>query len=300
MTKYSVTFTAVVFVCAFLPQIKSQENFPNAEEIVHHLNLPEGTDINQINSSVINVVGEVQNVFKQKCEKNGGEKAFDNVVDAATKLDQCLKSFVNLTQLEKEMGKYKLTGDLDLLFKNYCRKTPTLKKCVSNFTAAIDPCLESEEKENGKIIRNITDSLLNFVCFKEGDRIALFIAAQGPECLESKQQEMQNCANRTIGHYIPQIDPNNATLPGLNNLPSLVLGASECADIMKLQTCVIKELEKCSDPTPANIVDSIFTFIRQVTPCKNFTTAENSASTSTVSYLVMISIVISLSRFVWN
>ncbi|CAL7942600.1 unnamed protein product [Xylocopa violacea] len=298
MIKYSVTFTAVVFFCGFLAQIKSQENLPNAEEILHNLSLPEGTDLNQLNSSVINTIGEVQNVFKQKCDKNGGEGAFENVSDAMKKLDQCLKSFVNFTKLEKEMEKYKPTGDLDVVFKNYCRKTPTLKKCVSNFTAALEPCLEPQEKENGKIIRNITDSLLNFVCYKEGDRIALFISADGPECLNSKQQEMQNCANNTIGHYMSQIDPNGEALPGLNSLPTLVLGAKECTDISKLQNCVVKELEKCSDPTPANIVDSIFNFIRKVTPCKNLTTTENSASTSTASFLVIISIIISLSRFV--
>lgn len=36
-----------------------------------------------------------------------------------------------------------------------------------------------------------------------------------------------------------------------------------------LQACVVNELEKCPDPTPANIMDSIFNFIKRVTPCEN-------------------------------
>ncbi|KZC14568.1 27 kDa hemolymph protein, partial [Dufourea novaeangliae] len=142
-------------------------------------------------------------------------------------------------------------------------------KCVSNFTAAIEPCLEPAEKENKKIIQNITDSLLNFVCFKEGDRIALFISANGPECLQSKQQEIGNCVNATFGKYVPPIDPNSGSLVGLDSLPTLVLGQKECGDISTVQGCIVKELEKCSDPTPANIVDSIFNFILRVTPCKD-------------------------------
>ncbi|OAD57695.1 27 kDa glycoprotein, partial [Eufriesea mexicana] len=145
-------------------------------------------------------------------------------------------------------------------------------KCVSNFTTAIEACLEPEERENKKIIQNITDSLLNFVCYKEGDRIALFISANGPECLQSKQQEMQHCIDNTFQGYMSQLDFKNESLPELDSLPSLVFGTKECMDISNIQSCVVRELEKCSDPTPANIVDSILNFIRKVTPCQNLMT----------------------------
>ena len=61
----------------------------------------------------------------------------------------------------------------------------------------------------------------------------------------------------------------------------------------KLQTCVVKELEKCSDPTPANIVDSIFNFIRRVTPCQNLVTVQNAAASNltTVNLLIIMNIV---------
>lgn len=66
----------------------------------------------------------------------------------------------------------------------------------------------------------------------------------------------------------------------------------------KLQTCVVKELEKCSDPTPANIVDSIFNFIRRVTPCQNLITVQNAAvSNLTVNLLIIISLVFFPLRF---
>jgi len=48
-----------------------------------------------------------------------------------------------------------------------------------------------------------------------------------------------------------------------------------------LQNCVVAELEKCADPTPANIMDSIFNFIKRVTPCENLLNAESAAATGT-------------------
>lgn len=77
-----------------------------------------------------------------------------------------------MTELNAEMESAKPKGELDEVFKKYCRRSPILKTCVNNFTTAIEPCLEQKERENKRIILNITESLLNFICYKEGDRIA--------------------------------------------------------------------------------------------------------------------------------
>ncbi|XP_043259325.1 27 kDa hemolymph protein-like [Colletes gigas] len=306
MTKYS-TVTAVVFLCGLLGHTNSQGNEPIVDTVLNKVS--NVIDLNNSNASVISVVenlntsaipelNEAKSLFKQKCNKNGGEGAFENADRAKDEIMQCLKSFVNITVLQEEMEKYKPTGDLDIVFKNYCRRTPILKKCVSNFTAAIEPCLEPKERENKKIIQNITDSLLSFICFKEGDRIALFISADGPECLQSKQQEIENCVNTTFGNYLPPMDSNNRLLGGLDSLPSLILGPKECTDVSTLKTCIVNELEKCSDPTPANIVDSIFNFILRVTPCEGLMTVQSAASRSTINFLATISIVFLLLKFI--
>lgn len=39
----------------------------------------------------------------------------------------------------------------------------------------------------------------------------------------------------------------------------------------KLQQCVVKSLEKCDESTPANLVESMFKFVRNETPCVNIT-----------------------------
>jgi hypothetical protein len=115
---------------------------------------------------------DAQNVLKKKCEENGGPGSYDAVKNAGSSFFDCVKDLVNLTLLKEEMDKARPTGDLDEVFKKYCRKKPILKSCMANFTTAIEPCLEPEERVNKKIVHNITDKILNFICFKEGDRIA--------------------------------------------------------------------------------------------------------------------------------
>lgn len=115
---------------------------------------------------------EAENLLKKKCEKNGDKDSYARAKSAATNVYDCVKGLVDFNVLKKEMDAARPTGDLDEVFKKYCAKKPILKGCVTNFTDAIEPCLDPVEKENKKIVLSITEKILNFVCFKEGDRIA--------------------------------------------------------------------------------------------------------------------------------
>lgn len=42
----------------------------------------------------------------------------------------------------------------------------------------------------------------------------------------------------------------------------------------ELEICVVAELEKCGEPTPANIIESLFEFVRRSTPCSKFKSAQ--------------------------
>jgi len=62
-----------------------------------------------------------------------------------------------------------------------------------------------------------------------------------------------------------------------------------------LQKCVVKALETCSEPTPANIVDSMFNFVRKMTPCAKYKSEAggklidtDSATTTTVTGITVI------------
>ncbi|EFN65230.1 Interferon-related developmental regulator 1 [Camponotus floridanus] len=276
------TFTIVLFL-GLVASTLSQESVSSTDEVLQQVggvvgNVPE---LKNLNTSAL-PIEQTKNLFKEKCTRNGGASAFENAEQAQVEMVQCLQSLINITELQAEMEKYKPTGDLDIVFKNYCNKRNILRACVNNFTNTVEHCLDEKERENKKIVLNITDSLLEFICYKEGDRIALFISAGGPECFQSKQGAIQNCANNTYGGYIPKTDPSNNFI-GFDSLPSLTFGTKECRDITSLQACVVAELEKCPDPTPANIMDSIFNFVRRVTPCENILNSQSAAARTTGS-----------------
>ena len=64
-----------------------------------------------------------------------------------------------------------------------------------------------------------------------------------------------------------------------------------------LQTCVVSALETCREPTPANIIDSLFNFVRKMTPCNSKSDtkgkqgklhSESSAATNSAVALVIL------------
>lgn len=60
---------------------------------------------------------------------------------------------------------------LHLTFR-YCQKTPQFKACFKNLTETVKPCFTVEEQKNLNTVYNVSEQLAEFVCFKEGDRIA--------------------------------------------------------------------------------------------------------------------------------
>ena len=117
-------------------------------------------------------VEEVRSALKKKCQDNGGETAYSDSEAAGKNMESCVRGLVNVTKLQEEIEAAKPNGELDTVFRQYCNKSPILKDCVANFTNTVQNCFTPKERENIRLVQNITDSLLNFVCFKEGDRIA--------------------------------------------------------------------------------------------------------------------------------
>nr|XP_049702773.1 27 kDa glycoprotein isoform X1 [Helicoverpa armigera] len=205
--------------------------------------------------------------FKKKCEKNGHPELFDSAQAAAGDLMNCFNSLVNTEVLQQEIENAKPTGTVDEVFKKYCAKTPEFRGCFRNMTETVKPCFSGAEQKHFKTMYNVTEQLADFICYKEGDRIALFIAEGGKECFEDKQQGVQDCFNSTFDSET-QANLKNATDTGIFELE---FKEKQCEQMTTLQKCIVSVLEKCPKPTSANIVDSLFNFVRKATPCKAFT-----------------------------
>lgn len=129
----------------------------------------------------------------------------------------------------------------------------------------------------------MVERMFSFVCHKDGDQIALFIAEKGPECFADKKDLMLNCVNETYGEQVSgffgfertpttleEIDVNAVKLP--EKVPELKLEKKECDQFEEVKVCITQVLEQCEETTPANLFESAAKFIRNESPCKNYTT----------------------------
>lgn len=60
----------------------------------------------------------------------------------------------------------------------------------------------------------------------------------------------------------------------------------------ELEECVVTELGKCGEPTPANIIQALFEFVRRSTPCSKFQNAKlgNSSAISLQSAISLVAL----------
>ncbi|KAK4875014.1 hypothetical protein RN001_011436 [Aquatica leii] len=208
-------------------------------------------------------IEEIIEAAQKKCEENGGKEAFDRLMVAKDEIQECFQSNFNLTHIEGELNEKRKNGSMDEVFAKYCKKRPIIEACLKNLTNAVEPCLEESEKSSVKLLVSITENFIDFGCYKDGDRLAMFLAEGGLECVKNKSAELESCANKTLSHRIPA---NFA----LTSVPLLVFNNDGCQDYFNLQSCVVSTLEGCSDHTSANLVDAMFKFIRRSTPCKDY------------------------------
>lgn len=244
--------------------------------LLDSLNLPPEL-LNNLNETTLQ---EHQNktteVFKNKCEQNGGPEAFNNAHNAFNQLTSCLQILVNMEILQQELEEAKPNGMIDEVFKKYCLKKTNFMNCFTTMLDASKPCFTVKERDHLNTVYNVSRELADFVCFKDGDRIALFISEGGAECFQEKQSDLQKCYNQTAGQNA-NFDLNSLSP---DNLPTLSFDEKQCKEMSVTQVCVVKVLETCQKPAAANIVDSLFKFLVKKTPCKAYLKAEENAPDS--------------------
>ncbi|KAL4710398.1 hypothetical protein ACJJTC_008800 [Scirpophaga incertulas] len=199
---------------------------------------------------------KIKDAIATQCKKNGAEDKAEQVETAGKNFIDCMKGLFNVETIKQEIEEAKPNGALDEVFGKYCAKSPQLKSCIHNAIEAVSPCLDATVRAEVGSITNATDHLIDFVCYKDGDRIALFIAENGPECFQEKTDAIRTCGEKL-----------RESLPTVEAAKSLTL-TEQCGKFDELTTCVVKALEECSTPTPGNMAESLFRFVREGSPCR--------------------------------
>ncbi|XP_050342938.1 27 kDa hemolymph protein-like [Nymphalis io] len=189
------------------------------------------------------------------CKGNGAEDKVDEVEAKISSFVDCVKSLIDVETIKKEVEEAKPNGALDEVFKKYCAKSPQLKTCIHTLTNGLAPCMGSTIRDHIGMANNGSDQLIDFVCHKDGDRIALFIAEGGPECIQEKVNEVRECGMKLKENFKSAEDFKKMNL------------AEKCTKFDDFSSCAVKALEGCSTPTPGNMAESLFRFVRRGSPC---------------------------------
>ncbi|KAL1400263.1 hypothetical protein pipiens_007578 [Culex pipiens pipiens] len=213
--------------------------------------LPDGFLPPEFQNISLPSIEDIQKIVKDKCSKiAGNEEAYEKTEAASQRLGDCMKGLIDFGDLQEEIQKAKPTGDLDTVFNKYCKRRAAAIECVDTFSADIDVCLDDEERESKRVFVNLVHGLLNF----------------GPECFQEQKQPLIDCFNGTLRGYLDESTPKPS-----EGIPKLVMGQKQCDDMDNLRACFVRVLEDCQESTPANLVESMFKFVRRETPCANFT-----------------------------
>lgn len=282
---------SIVIVCI---QCQSSLNDLDADKIKSKIEKGLG-DLNidipdvDLNSTSMPNAEDIEKVLREKCEKNGATDAVDLIKEEQENARICIEKYVNFTTIEEELEEKKKTGSMDEVFSKYCKKWPDIKGCFDKAVSISRSCMDKKEEDAFNRTLDIINDLQEFMCYKDGDRLAMFVAEGGVECMSERKDGVQECVNKTLGSRIPDADDLSVT-----NLPVMLFTDRDCDDFEEVRECVNHELEKCKDSTPANIVDAFFKFLKKQLPCKGSlaqkSTKPNSAfAISSSSILLAIS-----------
>ncbi|XP_018006859.1 uncharacterized protein LOC108664703 [Hyalella azteca] len=211
--------------------------------------------------------------WKDKCREEHGPAVLKEIEDAPGQLMECVLQYVKLDKLQIEVNRSMARGNLDRVFKKYCGYRDDILYCVDTMLTTFQTCMTAQQLVDVNVTRRAVDAAINFTCHDDGDRIALFMAEQGVECVREHKDGIRTCIEDRVPSVKTSIDD-----PDSLSLDHIVINEQQCEKLNAMHSCVVQEAEKCSDPTPANILDALIVQMLKVTPCWGFRAAEQSAA----------------------
>ncbi|XP_068226840.1 27 kDa glycoprotein-like isoform X2 [Palaemon carinicauda] len=201
--------------------------------------------------------------WKDRCRTRVGEQAVKDIEESQKNILPCITKIIKWDKLQHEINKSIPNGQLDLVFKKYCGRRESLMQCVEDMFAKLDVCMDEQERHDLNITRAAIDAGLDFVCYKDGDRIALFMGEKGGECVKSQRDNIQNCIEEKVPK-VKEIEDDPFSI----SINELTINEENCKKVNTMHQCIVEWTEKCEDSTPSNILDSLIVQILKVTPCR--------------------------------
>jgi len=201
--------------------------------------------------------------WEERCLEVAGESVLDAYLKEQEQLVYCVLQQFDLDQLQEEIEEKEKVGDLDEVFAGYCRdQVSAARICLQSFLEVSQQCLREEDRPGLNVTLQMVDSAIEFACHHSGDRIAMFMAEQGVECVSAHKEDILACINQSV----PEVFN---TYNNLHNykMHFYVFQQENCRKGDAIMQCVETSLMKCPDPTPSNLVHGLLKAMKDGTPC---------------------------------
>jgi len=217
--------------------------------------------------------------WEERCLVNGGRAVLEEYLAEQESLVFCMMEQFDLQEILSEVGRNRKSSELDSVLRKYCNAhIPAARDCLARFLGVSRHCLKEREQAGLNVTLDMVDSAIQFICHRDGDRVALFLAEQGAECLTSRYSEILTCVNKSV----PEIFRQNNQHRRRNRIHFYVFQQQNCRKGDAIMMCVEQSLSKCPDPTPANLVQGLLQAMRDVTPCTTSQASQKFRPSSTV------------------
>ena len=229
----------------------------------------------EVPDSVDDGANRVRDHFYAQCRAQGVPDPEVLVEDVRNSAQRCVEQNLNVTEIQEDIAKHMENGDLDELFSGRCKTLPpVIYKCAEQQLAKLSTCLNETERAKdypGYVMKGLR-AAVKFLCYQDGERIAIFLGEKGQECVsaEPTRDSVQKC-----------LKAHNLTEHVSDQFGSLTYGFTpdNCRRLFVSHDCVVNGLRLCEDSTPSNVVDSLLKAVEKELPCKRATSgAEQSLS----------------------
>jgi len=222
--------------------------------------------------------------WEERCLEIGGQSVLDSYLKEQEQLVYCFMEQFDLDELQSEIEEKQKVGDLDEVFIKYCREhISAARGCLKSFLEVSQQCLREQDRPGLNVTLHMVDQAIDFTCHNSGDRIALFMAEEGVDCVSTYKEESLACINQSV----PEVFN---TYNNLNQykMHFYVFQQENCRKGDAIMQCVEKSLMKCPDPTPSNLVHGLLKAMKDGTPCARAAQGWSSGATTLNTILVLI------------
>ncbi|XP_071547184.1 27 kDa hemolymph glycoprotein-like isoform X2 [Panulirus ornatus] len=144
------------------------------------------------------------------------------------------------------------------IIRKACSFEKHIMKCNENINREIQRCLIGQERDVMNITLKTMRAAVDYVCYNDGERIALFLDNDGWECVLSQMNNIYTCVREKLA---------SVESLALEELSSIGFSDDVCKIVNDIPHCVVEYTGKCNDSTPSDILDSLHKHILKMTPC---------------------------------